>query len=74
MARKSIAQPTSPGDQIEFGLTVEVTTKRGAKVWAKAGLVSEHRPGETTQQAVDRIEGFVVESVNDLQDYFTGKQ
>lgn len=53
---------TVPGDVIEFSVTEEVKTA-GASRWVKVGLTSQHRPNETSAEAVDRIESFVTSSV-----------
>lgn len=62
----NIDEDTAPGDVIELALTVEVTGKRGAKTWVKAGLASAHRPGESSEQATDRVQSFVVSSLEAL--------
>lgn len=65
-AKKAIPQPTSPGDVIEVAVTAETTNKRGQKFWAKAGLSSTHREGESTAQAHDRIQSFAITAVETL--------
>lgn len=61
-------EATQPGDMIEFSVTEEVRTSSGSR-WVKIGLTSQHRPDETSDEAVDRIEGFVTTSIN----AYTGK-
>ena len=59
-------EPTSPGDTIEIAITAETTNSRGQKFWAKAGLSSTHREGETTEDAHERVQSFVVEATESL--------
>jgi hypothetical protein len=59
-------EATSPGDVIECSVTAETTNKQGAKFWAKAGLSSTHREGETTEQAWTRVEDFTIQRTDEL--------
>lgn len=63
---------TYPGDTIELALTVETINRRGQKMWAKAGLSSTQRPDETTEEATDRVQSFVIASIEALQTEFKG--
>lgn len=64
--------PTSPGDSIELSITGEVTNRRGQKFWVRAGLASQHRDGETTEEACERIQSFVTNSVDGLMQEYLG--
>lgn len=68
MPRKT--DPLDVGDTIEIAVTSEVKNKRGLSLWIKAGVVSSVRPGETSEEAVNRVTDFVVERVGDLNEEF----
>jgi hypothetical protein len=70
MQKKVAPQPTSPGDSIEVSITAEVKNRKGLSFWAKSGVVSQHRDGETSDQAYQRITGFVLDNVTDLTEEF----
>lgn len=56
-------EATSPGDQIEMRVSMEVPGAKGSGAWVTAGLLSFHREGETTDEASDRVFTFVTETV-----------
>ena len=65
-------EPTDPGDSIEVSTTLEVKNKQGRSFWVKAGVVSSHRDGETTEQAFQRITDVVIDRVQSLTDEYLG--
>lgn len=71
MSKQQHDEPTSPGDMIELSITEEVRTKSGSR-WVKVGLTSAHRMDESTDDAVERIETFVVESVDSIRQQAMG--
>jgi broad specificity phosphatase PhoE len=67
--RKTAAAPPkrqllNEGDLIEFSVTVEVTNTRNQKFWFKGGGTTQVQPGETGEEARDRLEQFVTEGVD----------
>lgn len=57
------SEETQPGDIIELSLTEEVRGPGGSR-WIKVGLSSAHRPEETSEEAVDRVQNFVIEGLD----------
>ena len=57
-ASRVIAQPLDEGDWVEYGNTVEIKTHKGS-YWPKMSAGSKVRPGETAQDALERIVDFV---------------
>lgn len=57
-------EPLSPGDRIEFSLTAGIK-KRGGDYWVKVGAETVIRPGETADEAHDRINIFVIDKLDD---------
>lgn len=55
-------EETQPGDVIELSVTEEVKGNGGSR-WVKVGLTSQHRPEETSEEAVDRIQSFVLDGL-----------
>ena len=53
-----------PGDTIEFKMTVEVTTRKGAKFWVTEGGSTTIRTGEKDVDARDRLEQFHQEGLD----------
>lgn len=58
-----VAEETQPGDIIDLKLT-ELVKKGGTERWVGVGLSSQHRPGETSEEAVERISDFVINSLD----------
>lgn len=56
--------PLSAEDNIEYGLTVEVSPGRGQKAWVKFGVNASIREGETTREARNRIVEFVNDEID----------
>lgn len=52
---KTKSEELQVGDIIEYGITMEVSPKRGSKAWIKMGATSSVREGESTEQARQRI-------------------
>lgn len=68
MATKTVRRPkvtkppveeTQPGDTIELKITEEIKGNGGAR-WVTVGLNSQHRPDETSEEAVERVQDFVL--------------
>lgn len=49
---------------MEFSLTAEVH-KGGRSWWVKTGATSTIRPGESVDDATDRVQTFVIDSLNE---------
>lgn len=56
-------EETAPGDMIELKLT-ELVKKDGTERWVGVGLSSQHREGETSEEAVERVSDFVINSLD----------
>ena len=62
------------GDQIEYGLTYQVTIERQLSVWLKAGVTSSVQPGESTDDAWKRVKEFVDSRMQELiEEHTKGK-
>lgn len=59
-------EPLDEGDTIEFGDTVEIRNRSGNNHWPKVTCTSRIRPGETAQDAMDRIAGFVADNLAEV--------
>lgn len=59
LAAKKARAPMDEGDTIEVGYTAAIK-QRGQEFWVKAGAVGHIRPGESPDDATDRIQEFVV--------------
>ncbi len=57
-----------PGDTIEYGITMEVSPKRGQKAWIKFGTTSSVREGESTEQARSRVCTYVEKALDQRLD------
>jgi hypothetical protein len=60
-AAQSLPKPPDPlgeGDHIEYGNTMEVKTRSGS-FWPKIAVSSKVRPGETGEEALERLVDFV---------------
>lgn len=67
-ARAAIPEPPSPldeGDTIEFGMTVEYKHPRKGAFWPKFSVSGKVRPGETPEQAKERLVAFVLEGIQE---------
>lgn len=53
------------GDTIEIGITVEVKHPRKGSIWVKSGASGTIRPGETPDDARDRIKDFVTQTADE---------
>lgn len=53
-----IRDDVSTGDELEYSLSVEIRSPSGA-TWIKVGLKSQVRAGESEQDAVERVYGYV---------------
>lgn len=49
----------SPDDEVEYGMTIEVSLAPGQKAWPRFGVRSKVRDGETASQARERIVSYV---------------
>lgn len=56
---KATTEELQVGDTIEYGITMEVSPQRGSKAWIKMGATSSVREGESTEQARQRVCGWV---------------
>lgn len=56
-------EETMPGDIIELKLT-ELVKKNGTERWVGIGLSSQHREGETSGEAVERVQDFVINGLD----------
>lgn len=54
----TIPEPLDDGDTIEYGNTGEIRSHSG-NFWPKVTATTKVRPGETSQDALDRIAEFV---------------
>ncbi len=54
----TVAEPLSPGDSIEYSISVEVRGPNGT-AWVKAGTISAVRADESTEDAKRRVVEFV---------------
>lgn len=52
------------GDAVDYGLTIEVKHPRKGSYWPKMGASTTVRPGETAEQALSRLQVFVVEQID----------
>lgn len=57
-------EPLDEGDLIEFGMTVEYKHPRKGSYWPKFGSHTRIRPGETAEEAKDRLVAFVMDEIN----------
>lgn len=48
------------GDEIEFGITGEIKHPRHGNFWARTGGKTVIRPGETAEQAKQRLAAFCI--------------
>lgn len=61
--KQPVVEETQPGDMIELKLT-ELVKKGGTERWVGVGLSSQHREGETSEEAVERVSDFVINSLD----------
>ena len=53
--------PLSPGDHVEFSTTFEAKVPKGGSFWVKVGAATSVRPGESADEAFERIADFAVD-------------
>lgn len=58
----------SPGDTIEYGMTIEKRNNRQGSYWLKFGATSTIRDGESTEAATERVVGYVNTMMGELTD------
>lgn len=67
--RKPVVKPPpallDEGDTVEYGLTTQFKHPRKGDYWIKMGATSTVRPGETEEEAMDRLVQFVVGGIDD---------
>lgn len=53
------------GDTVEYSMTVQFKHARKGDYWIKMGASTAVRPGETEEDAKDRVVAFVVDGIED---------
>lgn len=56
----------SPDDEVEYGMTIEVSVGPGQKAWPRFGVRSKVRDGETASQARERIVSYVDRHLDEI--------
>jgi hypothetical protein len=70
--RKAEAPSLYEGDTIEFGITGEIKHPKHGNFWAKTGGTTTIRPGETAEQAKQRLAAFCISFLDQtVQDIIT---
>jgi plastocyanin len=71
-ARPPATVDLSPGDTLEFSISSSVRVK-GQETWIKFGITTAVQPGETAEQANDRLNDLVVSGMTErIDNYING--
>lgn len=61
-----------PGDTVDYSLSCQVKTRQKTDVWVKMGVTSTVQDGETADDAMSRVIGYVQNNIDEQIDELAG--